>query len=139
MKYQKIINLLDNTPNQTYKFKAKNWVEINNESQGMYNENNQIRFKTTILRSSLCDYSDAYILVKRTVTGENKAARDQQNNAANKKVIFKNCAPFINCINRINNIQVDDAHDIDVVMSVYNLIEYSDHYLKTSGILMTIL
>ena len=139
MEYQKIINLLDNTPNQTCKFKAKSWVEINDESQGMYNKNNQIRFKTTILRSSLCDYSDAYILVKRTVTRENKAARDQQNNVANKKVIFKNCAPFTNCINRINNIQVDDAHDIDVVMSVYNLIEYSDHYLKTSGILMAIL
>ena len=139
MEYQKVINLLDNTPNQTYKFKAKNWVEINEESQGMYNEDNQIRFKTTILRSSLCDYSDADILVKRTVTGENKAARDQRNNAANKKVIFKNCVPFTNCINRVNNIQVDDAHDIDVLMSMYNLIEYSDHYLKTSGILMTIL
>ena len=131
--------MLDDTPNQTYKFKAKNWVEINEESQGMYNEDNQIRFKTTILRSSLCDYSDADILVKRTVTGENKAARDQRNNAANKKVIFKNCVPFTNCINRVNNIQVDDAHDIDVVMSMYNLIEYSDHHFKTSGILMTIL
>ena len=139
MEYQKIINLLVNTPNQTYRFKAKNRVQINDESQGIYNGDNQIRFKTTILRWSLCDYSNAYVLVKRTVTGENKAARDQQNNAANKKVIFKNCAPFTNCINRINNIQVDDAHDIDVVMSVYNLIEYSDHYLKTSGILMTIL
>ena len=139
MEYQKIINLLVNTPNQTYKFKAKNRVQINDESQGIYNEDNQIRFKTTILRWSLCDYSNAYVLVKRTVTGENKAARDQQNNAANKKVIFKNCAPFTNCINRINNIQVDDAHDIDVVMSMYNLIEYSDHHFKTSGILMTIL
>ena len=118
MEYQKIINLLDNTPNQTCKFKAKNWVEINGESQGMYNKNNQIRFKTTILRSSLCDYSDAYILVKRTVTGENKAARDQQNNVANKKVILKNCAPFTNCINRINNIQVDDAQDLCSNVSV---------------------
>ena len=64
MEYQKIINLLYNAPNQPSKFKTKNWVEINDESRGTYNEDNQIRFKTSILRSSLCDYSHAYILVK---------------------------------------------------------------------------
>ena len=64
MEYQKIINLLYNAPNQPSKFKRKNWVEINDESRGTYNEDNQIRFKTSILRSSLCDYSHAYILVK---------------------------------------------------------------------------
>ena len=88
-----------------------------------------------MLRSSLCDYSDAYILVKGTVSVENKADRDQPNNAANKKVIFKNCAPFSKCISRINKTQVDDAHDIDVVIPMYNLTEYSDNYSKTFGIL----
>ena len=89
----------------------------------MHNEVNQIRFKTLMLRSSLFDYSDAYILVKGTMTVRNKAAHDQPNNAVNKKVIFTNCVPFSNSISRINN------------MSMYNLIEYSDNYSKTFGIL----
>ena len=108
---------------------------INDESQGKYNKDNQIRFKTSMLRSSLCDYSDAYILFKETITAENKAAQGQPNNGTNRKVIFKNCAPFFNHRSRINNMQVDDAHDIDVVMSMCSLIEYSDNYSKTSGIL----
>ena len=62
MEYQKIINLLDNTTNQTTKFGTKHWVEINDELRKTYNEDNQIRFKTSVLRSSLCDYSDIYIL-----------------------------------------------------------------------------
>ena len=68
MEYQEIINLLDNTPNQPTKFRTKNWVEINDESHGMYNTNSQIKFKTSMLRSNLCDYSDAYILVKGTIS-----------------------------------------------------------------------
>ena len=68
MKYQKIINLLDNTSNQTSKYRTKNWVEINYQSRGVYNTNSGIRFKTTMLKSSLSDYSDAYILVKRRIT-----------------------------------------------------------------------
>ena len=68
MKYQKVINLLDNTPNQLSKFKIKNWVEINDESRETYNEDNQIRFKSSMLRSSLYDYSDVYILVEGTIT-----------------------------------------------------------------------
>ena len=135
MEYQKIINLLDNTPNQPPKFKTKNWVEINYESCGNYNKDNQIRFKTSMLRSSLCNYSDAYILVKGTIAAVNTAAQGQPNNSANKKVIFKHCAPFTNCISRINNMQVNDAHDIDVVMSMHNLIGYIDNYSRTSEIL----
>ena len=68
MEYQKIINLLDNTPNQPNKFRTKNWVEINNDSRGTYNTNSHIKFKTSMLRSSLCDCSDAYILVSGTIT-----------------------------------------------------------------------
>ena len=135
MEYQKIINLLDNTPNQPTKFRTKNWVKINNESRGTYNTNSQIRFKTSMLRSSLCDYSDACILVKGTITVANTAVAGPAANNANKKVIFKDCAPFTSCISRINNTQIDDAQYIDVVMPMYNLIEYSYNYSKTSGIL----
>ena len=86
-----------------------------------------------MLNSSLCDYSDAYILVKRTITVNNTAAADADANNTNKKVIFKNCAPFNNCISEINNTQVDNAKDIDIVMPMYNLIEQSDNYSKKSG------
>ena len=91
----------------------KTWVEINNESRGTYNVNNQIKFKTTMLKSSLYDYSDPYILVKGTIALNNTAAADANGNNTNKKVIFKNCAPFTNCISEINNTQVDNAKDID--------------------------
>ena len=87
MEYQKIINLLDNTPNQPNKFRTKYWVEKNDESRGTYNTNSQIRFKTSLLRSSLCDYSNAYILVKGTITVVNTGTVAAPNNA-DKKVIF---------------------------------------------------
>ena len=133
MEYQKIANLIDDASNQPFKFKTKNWVEINDESRGAYNVNSQIKFKSTMLKSSLCDYSDAYILVKETITVNKTAATDADASNTNKKVIFKNCASFINCISEINNTQVDNVKDIDVVMPMYNLIEYSDNYSKTSG------
>ena len=109
--------------------------EINDESRGTYNTNSQIRFKTSMLRTSLCDYSDVYILAKGTITVANTAAAGAATNNSNKKIIFKNCAPFTSCISRINNTEIDDAQYIDVVMPLYNLIEYSDNYSKTSGIL----
>ena len=134
MEYQKIANLIDdNTLNQPYKFRTRNWIEINDESRGTYNVNSQIKFKTTMLKSSLCDYSDAYILVKGTISANNTAAQGAAANNANKTVIFKNCAPFTNCINEINNTQIDNAKDIDIVMPMYNLIEYSVNYAKTTG------
>ena len=125
--------MLDDASNQPSRFKTRSWVEINDESQGTYNVNSQIKFITTMLNSSLCDYSDAYILVKGTITVNNTAAADADANNANKKVIFKNCAPFTNCISENDNRQVDNAEDIDIVMPMYNLIEYSDNYSKTSG------
>ena len=127
--------MLDNTPNQTTKFRTKDWVKINGEYRGTYNTNNQIRFKTSMLRTSLCDYSDAYILVKDTITVLNTEADGPDANNNNKKVIFKNCSPFTSCINRINHTQIDDAQYINVVMLMYNLVECSDNYSKTSGIL----
>ena len=86
-----------------------------------------------MLKSSLCDYSDAYILVKGTITVNDTAVADVDANNTNKKVIFKNCAPFTNCICEINNTQVDNAKDIDIVMSMHNLMEYNNNYSKTSG------
>ena len=135
MEYQKIANLIDDTSNQTSKFRTRNWVEINDESREAYNVNSQIKFKTTMLKSSLCDYSDAYILVKGkiTIAGAGADAAARQAYERNKSVVFKNCAPFINCISEINNTQIDSAKDIDIVMPMYNLIEYSDNYAKTTG------
>ena len=134
MEYQKIANLLDNTLDQPSKFRTKNWVEINDESEESYSTGSDIKFKTTMLRSNLCDYADAYILVKGTITitgaGNDDAAK--RLDERNKGVIFKNCAPFTKCISRINNTDIDNAQDIDIVMPMYNLIEYSDNYSKTS-------
>ena len=86
-----------------------------------------------MLKSSLCNYSDAYILVKGNISVTNTAAAGAAANNTDKKVIFKNCAPFTNCISEINNTQIDNAKDIDIVMPMYNLIEYSDNYAKTTG------
>ena len=135
MEYEKISKLLDDASNKTSKFRTKNWVEINDESRGTYNDGKQIKFKTTMLKSSLRDYSDAYILVKEKITiagaGDNEAAR--QAGERNKGVAFKNCAPFTDCISKINNTEIDNCQDIDIVMPMYNLIEDSDNYAKTSG------
>ena len=135
MEYQKIANLIDDVSNQPSKFRTKNWVEISDESRGTYNVNSQIKFKTTMLKSSLCDYSDAYILImgKIAITGRSADVAARQADEREKGVAFKNCAPFTNCISEINNTQVDNAKDIDIVMPMYNLIEYSDNYAKTSG------
>ena len=134
MEYQKIANLLDNALNQPSKFRTRNWLEINDESRGTYT-GNEIKFKTTMLRSNLCDYADAYILVKGTITitGAGADAAAKRVGEREKGATFKNCAPFIKCISRINNTDIDTAQDIDIVMPMYNLIEYSDNYSKTSG------
>ena len=134
MEYQKIANLLDNASNQPSKFRTRNWVEINDESRGTYTSND-IKFKTTMLRSNLCDYADAYILVngRITITGAGDDGAARRADERDKGVTFKNCAPFTKCISRINNTDIDNAQDIDIVMPMYNLIEYSDNYSKTSG------
>ena len=125
MEYQKIANLIDDTSNQPSKFRTKNWVQINDESRGTYDVNSQIKFKTTMLKSSLCDYSDAFILVKGkiAITGAGAHAAARQADERAKGVAFKNCAPFTNCISELNNTQVDNAKDIDIVMPMYNLID----------------
>ena len=109
-------------------FRTKIWVEINDDIRGAYSPNKQTRFKTAMLRSSLCNYGEAYIIVKRNITVNNTAAA----NNTNKKVMFKNCAPFTNCMSKINNTQIDNTEYIDIVIPMYNLIEYSDNYSKRS-------
>ena len=137
MEYQKIANLLDNASNQPSKFRTRNWVEINYELRRTYT-GSDIKFKTTMLMSNLCDYADAYILVKGTITitGEGDAAAAaaaKQADERDKGVTFKNCAPFTKGISRINNTDIDTAQDIDTVIPMYNLIEFSDNYSKMSG------
>ena len=125
--------MLDSASNKLSKFIKKNWVEINDDVRGVYSTNKQIRFKTAMLRYSLCDYSDAYIPAKGNITVKNTAAEGAAANNTNKKVIFKNCAPFTICINKTNNTQIDNAEYIDIVMPMYNLVEYSNNYSKKSG------
>ena len=100
---------------------------MNDESRATYNVNGQIKFKTSMLRSKLGDYSDAYMLVSASITVPNTEANKIKN------IIIRSYAPFTNCISEINNTQIDNVKDIDIVMGMYNLIEYSDNYSKTSG------
>ena len=131
MEYDKINNLLlseDNEREQLSKFVTTEYVKVNSLSN-TYNENKSIRFKTPMLRSNLCNYSDAYILVNGTITVAGNSQRDRQN----RPLILKNNAPFISCITRINGELIEDADDLDIVMTMYNLLEYSKNYRKTIG------
>ena len=127
MECPKIMKFLDNTPNQPNEFRTKNQVEINDDARGTYNKNNQIKFETSILKSSLCDYSDTYIFPNRTIEIPNTGAAVATNY---RKKIIKNYSPFTDCISEINNTQIDDAKDIDVVMPMNNVIEYSDYFYQ---------
>ena len=133
MEYDKINNLLDSESENLSKFVAREYVRVNSLSN-TYNENKSIIFKTPMLRSDLCDYADAYILVNDTITvngivygAENEIIR------RNRKLILKNNASFVSCITRINNELTEDADDLDIVMPMYNLLEYSQNYRKTIG------
>ena len=140
MEYQQITNLLHDSSNKTSKFRTKNWVEINDESRGKYNDDKQIRFKAKclMLKSSLCDYGDAYILVKgkMTITGAGAYAAARQADEREKNVAFKNSSPFTPCKSEINHVEIDHCQDINIIMPMYNLIEYNyDNYEKASGCL----
>ena len=128
MEYDKINNLLGSESENLSKFVTREYVKINSLSNA-YNETKSIRFKTPMLRSDLCDYADAYILVGGTITVAGNHPRDRQN----KPVILKNNAPFVSCITRINGELIEDADDLDIVMPMYNLLEYSKNYRKTIG------
>ena len=129
MEFQKVVNLLDITSDNKDlpRYVTKKWIEVYDQSEKNYNPNRENRIKTPMLRSDLCDFSDAYIVVKAdiTVTNPNNAKR-------NKAVAFKNNAPFINCILKINGIKIDNAEYLDVT-PMYNLLEYSKNYKKATG------
>ena len=128
MEYDKINNLLDSESENLSKFVTRDYVRVNSLSN-MYNGNKSIRFKTSMLRSDLCDYADAYILVNGTITVAGNQPRDRQN----RPLILKNNAPFVSCKTRINNELIEDADDLDTVISMYDLLEYSKNYRKTIG------
>ena len=122
--------MLDNTPNQPAQFGTKNWIKINNGARGAYNTNSQIEFKTSMLKSRLCVYSDTYIPVSGATKIPNKVTAAAPNNRNN---VIKNCAPFNDCISEINNTRIDNPKDIDVIRPMFNLIEYRDNYSKSTG------
>ena len=130
MEFQKIIHLLDVTfdNKDLPRSVTKKWIEVYDQSEKNYNINKEIIIKTSVLRSDLSDYSIAYIIVKGDIIVTN-----QDNAKRNKAVAFKNNAPFINCISKINGIKIDNAEDLDVMMSMYILLEYSKNYRKTTG------
>ena len=139
MEYDKINNLLlseDNENEQLSKFVTREYVRVNSLSN-TYNENKSIRFKTPMLRSNLCDYSDVYILIKGTITVTPPGANNNANNIRDKRnrpLILKNNAPLHSRITRINGELIEDADDLDIAMSTYNLLlEYSKNYRKATG------
>ena len=129
METQKIANLLGDADNESSKFATRKWYVINDQNNidyGVGDENGTTtKFETKVIKSSLCDYSDAYVLVTGNITATSGDAND--------RVAFKYCAPFTKCITHINDELVDNVDDLDIIMPMYNLIEYSDNYSDTSG------
>ena len=129
METQKIVNLLGDANNESSKFATRKWYVINDQNNTDYGEGNEdsttVKFETKVIKSSLCYSSDAYVLV----TGDMTATGGD----ANPRVAFKNCAPFTKCIIHLNYEHVDGANNLDIIMPMYNLIEYSGNYSDTSG------
>ena len=129
MEFNKMNNLLGPTHDKVPRFITKKWIEVQSQSGNTYNTSKPIRFKTSMLRSDLCDYSDAYVWVKRTITVTNP------NNNVNfdRRLTLTNNAPFISCVSKINGELLENAEDLDIVIPMYNLLEYSINYEKTSA------
>ena len=135
MENQKIINLLDKIDTDSKHFATKKWYIINDENNTNYSVNKDtgadnpdtIKYDTRVLKPNLCDYAQGYILVDGTI---------RANNAVNaSKLALKNCAPFTKCNLEINDEHVDTAENLDIVMPICNLIEYSDNYQDSSATL----
>ena len=129
MEFNKINNLLGPAHDKVPRFIIKKWIEVQSESGNTYNTSKPIRFKTSMRRSELCDYSDAYVWVKGKITVTNP----NDNANFNNELTLKNNTPFISCISKINGDLVENAEDLDIVMPMYNMLEYSKNYEKTSG------
>ena len=143
METQKISNLLNSSENEFLKFETEKWYVIDSESNGSYSHHDSIKFLTKSIESSLCDYSDAYILVTGNIAvtrtiGSNLVANppipnnEKQPLTEATQVVFENCAPFEKCSTEIEGTLVDEANFINITMPTYNLIEYSDNYSDTS-------
>ena len=131
MEFQKIANFLDTTSDDKDlpRFVTKKWIEVYDQSEKNYSPNKEIRIKMSMLRSNLCNFSDAYIVVEGDITLEG----DNDANKRNKNLTFKKNAPFINCISKVNGVKIDNAEDLDAVMPLYNLLEYSKNYKKATS------
>ena len=129
METEKIVNSFNDSDNQSSRFATRKWYVIKYQNNGEYGEGSEndssIKFERKIIKSNLCDYLDAYILV----TGDIKVI----NIVANTNSAFRNCVPFTRCVTHINDEHIDTAENLDIVMPMYNLIEYSDSYSDTSG------
>ena len=129
METRKIANLLNDPDNKSLKFSTTKWYIINDQNNGQYGRGNEndsaIKFETKVVKPNLCDYSDAYIFV----IGDMKV----ENVAADTNVAFKNCAPFTRCVTHIHDEHVETAESLDIIMPMYNLVEYSDNYSDSSG------
>ena len=127
METQKIVNLLNDSKNESSKFATRKWCIINDQNNGQYGDGDEngttIKFETKVIKPNLCDYSDAYILV----TGDITAAGNDT------KVAFKNCAPFSRCATHINDDHIETAENLDIIMFMYNMLQYSDNYADSSG------
>ena len=132
VEYQKITNLLGTTLDEVPRFITKKWVKVHDQlgsADDRYKPSKQIRFKTSMLRSDLCNFSDPYIFVKVQVTvigGSNSIKK-------NRPLLFKSNAPFVGCISKSNNMLIDNEEDLDVVIPIYNLVKYSKNFRKTTG------
>ena len=134
MEYDNVNNLLGSESENLSDFVTREYVRVNSLSN-TYNINKSIRFKTPMLQSDLCEYADAYILVNGTITVMAAAGANNIRDEKNRKLILKHNAPFASCITRINGELIEDADDLDIVMPMYNLLEYSKNYRKTIGLL----
>ena len=126
--------MLDRTSDNVPRFITKKWIEVYDQSgnaEDRCRPSKQIRFEALMLRSDLCDFSDAYIVVKGTITLTKTIGWDFID-IRNRFLAFKNSASFVNFISKINNVLIDNAEDLDVVTPIYNLFEYSKNYRKTT-------
>ena len=140
METQKIVNLLNSSENEYSKFATKKWYIINSESKGNYSHESPIKFLTKSIESSLCDYSDAYILVTGNISVTRTIAAAAGNDLQRKQpfvaatqVAFKNCSPFKDYRTETNGTFVNRVDFINIAMPMYNLIEWSDNYSDSSG------
>ena len=129
MEFHKINNLLGPAHDKVPRFITKKWIEVQGQSGSTYNASKRVRFKTSLLRSDLCYYFDAYVWVNGTIT----VTDPNKNDNFDRRLTLTNNAPFISCISKINGELIENVEDLDIVIPMYNLLEYSKNYEKTSG------